>query len=137
MRFLLDTNVLSQPVKPRPDELVLRRWRDHAADLVTAAPVWNELLFGFRRLPASRRRDRFAHYLEEILEPSLPILPYDARAAAWHASERARLGREGKTPSFVDGQIAAIARTRDLILVTRNVRHFAEFEELAIEDWSK
>lgn len=136
MRYLLDTNVLSQPVKLTPNERVLRRWREHAADLTTAAPVWNELLFGLYRLPVSKRRDRFEHYLEEVLRPSLSILPYDAKAAEWHAAERARLGRAGKSPSFVDGQIAAIAKTRDLVLVTQNVRHFTEFEGLTIEDWS-
>lgn len=136
MRYLLDTNVLSQPVKPAPNERVLARWREHATDLSTAAPVWHELFFGYLRLPASRRRDNFEHYLKEVLMPSLRILPYDPRAAEWHAAERARLERIGKTPSFVDGQIAAIAKTQDLILVTQNIRHFTEFDGLVVEDWS-
>ncbi len=66
---------------------------------------------------------------------SLTVLGYDDAAAAWHASERARLTGSGKTPSFVDGQIAAIARVNALVLVTANVRHYESFEGLTIEDW--
>ncbi len=136
MRYLLDTNVVSEPARPSPNADILRKWRDNADQLCTSAPVWNELLYGCYRLPDSKRRRRFERYVREILEPGLVILPYDARAADWHAAERARLGLEGKTPPFVDGQIAAVARTRDLVLVTGNARHFVDFEGLSIEDWA-
>ncbi len=136
MRYLLDTNVLSEPARPTPNADILRKWRENVDQLCTGAPVWNELLYGCYRLPDSKRRKRFERYLREILEPALVILPYDARAADWHAAERARLGTVGKTPPFVDGQIAAIARTRDLVLVTGNVRHFVGFDGLVIEDWA-
>lgn len=136
MRYLLDTNILSQPAKPSPNVRVLQRWQQNVADLSTAAPVWNELFFGFSRLPRSKRRDSYESFMKEILRPAFPILPYDTMAAEWHAIERARLERNGKTPAFVDGQIAAIARTRDLVLVTLNVKHFLDFEGLEIEDWS-
>ena len=136
MRFLLDTNVLSEPVKPQPDQAVLRKLQQWNNQLCTAAPVWNELLFGLFRLPDSKKRQGFSRYLREVLEPGLMVLPYDARAADWHAWERARLGRLGQTPAFVDGQIAAVARTHGLTLVTRNVRDFSAFEELEVVDWS-
>ena len=136
MKYLLDTNVLSEPARPTPNEPVLRQWRENADRICTAAPVWNELLYGCYRLPVSKRRDRFEHYLREILEPSLLILPYDASAADWHAAERARLGSLGSTPPFRDGLIAAVARTQDLVLVTHNVRDFTHFEGLTIEDWT-
>ena len=135
-RYLLDTNVLSEPVKSSPNALILRQWRENADRICTAAPVWNELLYGCYRLPASKRRQRFEHYLRQILEPSLLVLPYDDRAADWHAAERARLGSQGRTPPFRDGLIAAVARTQDLVLVTHNVRDFEDFEGLALEDWT-
>ena len=78
----------------------------HRDEVCTAAPVWNELLYGYRRLPTSKRREELRSYLRDRLEPSLAVLPYDAPAADWHAGERARLGRAGRTPAFVDGQIA-------------------------------
>ena len=67
----------------------------------------------------------------------MAILPYDESAADWHAAERARLVSAGKTPSFADGQIAAIAKTNDLILVTLNLADYADFRDLALEDWRK
>ncbi|MEA3360272.1 MAG: VapC toxin family PIN domain ribonuclease, partial [Thermodesulfobacteriota bacterium] len=63
------------------------------------------------------------------------ILPYDDRAAEWHAKERARLSAKGATPSFVDGQIAAIASVNGLVLVTRNVDDFKTFLDLKLENW--
>ena len=98
--------------------------------------MWNELLFGCYRLPDSKRRERFELYVKEVLAPSLLILPYDARAADWHAAERARLGGSGATAPFRDGLIAAVARTQDLALVTRNVKDFRGFQGLVVEDWA-
>lgn len=65
----------------------------------------------------------------------MPIIPYDKAAAEWHARERSRLERSGKSTPFADSQIAAIARVNDLILVTANRSHFDSFEGLAVEDW--
>jgi len=62
-------------------------------------------------------------------------LPYDQRAARWHASERARLVVAGRSPPVADGQIAAVARTNDLVLVTLDQANYAGFEDLRVEDW--
>jgi tRNA(fMet)-specific endonuclease VapC len=67
----------------------------------------------------------------------LTILDYDDRAAAWHAAERARLAGIGLTPSFVDGQIAAIARVNGCTLVTANLGDFNHFRDLPLEDWRR
>lgn len=135
MRYLLDTNILSEPTRPDPHPFVLEQIHRHRKRICTATPVWHELLFGVRRLPASRRRQRLEAYLREVVQASMDILPYDAEAAHQHAEERARLTGIGKTPAFVDGQIAAIAQVHGLVLVTHNVSHFASFRELAVEDW--
>lgn len=133
--YLLDTNILSEVIKKVPDINVLRRLELNRSRLATAAPVWNELLFGCRRLPASKRRIAFELYLFTQLRPSLPILPYDEAAASWHAEERARLEAKGRTPPFIDGQVAAIAAVNGLILVTRNLRDFKPFQDLRLESW--
>jgi tRNA(fMet)-specific endonuclease VapC len=134
-RYLLDTNTISEPIRPHPNQGVVERLRTYQDELAIASPVWHELLFGCYRLPPSRRRESIERYLTEVVRPALPILPYDALAAEWHATERVRLVGLGKTPPFVDGQIAAIARTNDLTLVTANVADFVNFSDLRIENW--
>jgi tRNA(fMet)-specific endonuclease VapC len=135
LRFLLDTNILSEPNRPSPNPQVLSRLEEHEGELGLAAPSWHELLFGCERLPRSRRRQQLEDYLFSVVPDSFPVLPYDQAAAAWHAAERALLETIGKTPPFIDGQIAAVARINGLVLVTSNGSDFAEFEGLRIEDW--
>lgn len=135
MKYLLDTNVLSEPLLQRPNVDVVRNLEEHRGTLATASTVWHEMLFGCYRLPPSARRAAIQKYLDEVIRSSVPILPYNAGAARWHAAERARLTGIGRTPPFADGQIAAVAKTNDLILVTSNVSDYEEFENLRVEDW--
>ena len=135
MKYLLDTNVLSEAVKTAPDMSVMEMFEKYQHEIVTAAPVWHELQFGCQRLPESRKRDIIASFLNDIVKRTLPILPYDDRAAEWHARERARLSLQGLTSSFVDGQIAAISVVNNLILVTRNIADFRYFLKLKTENW--
>lgn len=136
LRYLLDTNVLSEPAKPKPDRRLVRRLKRAGDEIAIPAPVWHEMVFGCARLAAARRRQALERYLD-ILATSLPVLPYDEEAAQWHARERARLEAEGKPPPFVDGQIAAIARARGLTLVTRNTADYARFDGVVVEDWTR
>ncbi len=135
MRYLLDTNVLSEPLLQRPDGRIVRNLEEHRGDLATASTAWHEMLFGCHRLLPSARRRAIEKYLKEVVAPSIPILPYDARAARWHAAERARLAGIGRTPPFADGQIAAVARVNDLILVTANLADYEHFQDLRVVDW--
>ena len=135
VRYLLDTNVVSEPVKAAPDEGVMQKLQEHEAEIATGAPVWHELCFGCARLPASRKRRMLEAFLDTVVRPRIPIVPYDESAAAVHARERARLAALGKMPSFVDGQIAAIACVSSLVLVTRNASDFREFRDLVVECW--
>ena len=136
LAYLLDTNIVSEPLRPVPNQQVLERLKRHEDEIALAAIVWHELLFGVYRLSPSARRSAIEQYLSQVITPTVPVLPYDNQAAHWHASERARLVRLGKTPPFADGQIAAIARVNDLILVTTNVADFALFQDIQLEDWS-
>lgn len=135
LRYLLDTNVLSEPLKPVPNAGVLAQLKRHSRTLATAAPVWHELIFGVARLPVSKRRAQIQEYLDTAVRGALLILSYNDLAAAWHGKERARLETLGKPPSFTDGQIAAIAVVNQLTLVTRNADDFLHFEGLRVEDW--
>lgn len=134
-RYLLDTNVLSEPLRPCPNEGVMRRLERYRDEVATSAVVWNELLYGCYRLPPSARRRKIERYMHQVLALSLPILPYDEQAAEWHAAERARLEQVGRILPFADGQIAAVAKVQGLIIVTRNVSDYADFQGLHMEDW--
>ena len=135
VRFLLDTNVLSEPLKPQPNALVTERWAQNAGALATASVVYHELEFGCLAMPDSRRKQAITTYITESVRDTFVIFPYDLEAARWHASERARLRKIGKTPPYFDSQIAAIAAANQLILVTRNTKDFESFQGLELENW--
>jgi len=137
IRYLLDTNVLSEAIKSHPNEKTLERLAVHDGELATCSVVWHELSYGAARLAASKKRRAIEAYLEEAVRSTLPILPYDQEAATWHAKERARLSKSGRSPSAADGQIAAIAHVNDLIVVTANMKDFRRFKDVLVEDWSR
>jgi tRNA(fMet)-specific endonuclease VapC len=133
--YLLDTNILSEATRATPDLGVLSRIRKAGDRIATSAITWHELHHGFLLLDPSRKRDAIGAYLESLRRAELPILPYSAEAAEWHAAERVRLAAKGLTPPFADGQIAAIAHANKLTLVTRNIADFKHFSALKIQNW--
>lgn len=135
LRYLLDTNVISQPASKVPSVGVMRRLASIADECAIAAPVWHELQYGCKRMPAGKRREALEDYLIDVVR-TFVILPYDEPAAKIHAIERERLERIGTTAPFVDSQIAAIAQANDLVLVTANVRDFSHFSGLRMDNWA-
>jgi tRNA(fMet)-specific endonuclease VapC len=127
---------VSSPVSKKPDPKIVKRLDEHNGECAIAAPVWHELMYGCLRLPRGKRRAALQSYLENVVRASFRILPYDEVAATWHGRERARLEEVGRLVPYVDSQIAAIARAHGLILVTLNVKDFAHFKELRVENWS-
>ncbi len=133
--YLLDTNIVSEPLRPVPNQRILERLKEHEAEVAIASVVWHELLFGSYRLPHSAKQLVIEEYLNDVIALAFPILSYTTQAAQWHAAERARLVSLGKTPPFADGQIAAIARVNNLTLVTANTTDFSIFQDLQVENW--
>jgi len=136
LKFLLDTTIVSAPIAKEPNRRVVKKLERHSIHCAIAAPVWHELVYGVSRLSLGKRRTGLEEYLRSVVRRSFPILPYDDVAAEWHAKERARLEEDGRTPPFVDGQIAAIAFTQGLTLVTANGKDFRPFSDLVTVDWS-
>jgi tRNA(fMet)-specific endonuclease VapC len=133
--YLLDSNILSEPARLKPDDNVLEKLANHDGEYATASIVWHELVYGSELLAASRRKKQLQSYLAMLLVNGLRILPYDQTAADWYAKERARLKRQGKTCAYADGEIAAIAVSRNLTLVTRNTKDFDSFQDLSLQNW--
>lgn len=135
IRYLLDTNIISEPAKQCPDPAVILQLDKHADEIAIAAPVLHELRYGVDRMAPGARRDRIEDYVRRVVERKLPVMPYDSAAAVVHARHRAALESQGFKPGFTDSQIAAIALAQTLILVTRNVADFERFQGLEVENW--
>jgi len=133
--YLLDSNILSEPARLQPNEKVLQQLADHDGQYATASIVWHELVYGCELLATSKRKKQLQSYLTMLLANGLQVLPFDQTAADWYAKERARLQKQGKTCVYADGEIAAIAVSQNLILVTRNMKDFDGFQNLALENW--
>lgn len=131
--YLLDTSVVSELAKPKPNANTVRAFADHLHEVSLASVVLHEIRYGIERLPDGKRKDTIRGAMDVIVN-TLVVLPYDAKAAEWHASERARLQALGRAPAFADGLIAATAAAHGCKLVTANARDFRSFS-IAIETW--
>lgn len=104
-------------------------------DWGTSATAWEEFTLGIRLLPASQRRRHLEAYRQQLLDAGLEVLPFDRHAADWMGRERARLLKKGSSPAYRDAQIAAVAATQRLTVVTRNVDYFRAFSGVRVENW--
>jgi tRNA(fMet)-specific endonuclease VapC len=132
--YLLDTNVVSELTKPQPDAAVVLRLRQRESECAISAITLEELAFGGARLQSPQRRTWFTEWLAG-LSTRMPALPFDDTAALWLGRERARLQALGRPAPRTDGELAAVAVTHGLTLVTRNRRDFEGFEGLQIQVW--
>ncbi len=133
--YLLDTNIVSELLRPSPAESVVRSIRESDGTMAIATVVWHELLYGLARLPEGKRKRRVGAGIYHVIAPAFPVLPYTDSAAALHADMRAAAEAVGSPLSFADGMIAAIARSNNLLLVTRNTTDFAAIPGLPVENW--
>jgi predicted nucleic acid-binding protein len=127
MSVLLDTNVLSELLRARPDSTVLAWVASQPANgLFVSAVTQAEMMLGARLLPAGQRRQRLEQALEAMFLEDFTgrILPFDSSSAADYAAVVAARRRAGTPISHFDGQIAAIALSHRLGLATRNVSDF-------------
>jgi tRNA(fMet)-specific endonuclease VapC len=134
LTYLLDTNVVSELTKPLPNQAVVLTLRQHEAACAISAITVEELMFGCARMRPGPQQDLIRRWLEGLVA-RLPVLPFNLAAALWLGQERARLAAAGKPASHTDGEIAAVAVSQGLTLVTRNVRDFAGFNGLQMVDW--
>jgi len=136
--IILDTNVISEMFRPRPDPQAMAWLQRQADDTVFITSITHgELLFGIRTLPAGRRREILLAGLLRILEPRFAsrVLPYDASAADAYAGIAADRRAAGRPISHFDAMIAAIARVRGAQLATRNVGDFEGCGITIVDPW--
>lgn len=136
--IILDTNVVSEPLKAAPEPAVLA-WLDAqaSATLYLTSITLAELQAGVAALPAGKRRNLLDKVLAQQVLPLFEgrILAFDARAAHSYAKVRAGAQSAGNPIGFADGAIAAIAAAHRFALATRNTRDFKGTGVDLIDPW--
>jgi tRNA(fMet)-specific endonuclease VapC len=131
-RYCLDTDVVSAVIRSQPDLRLLGRMAGIRAEcMCTTAITLGEIVYG------AIKRGRPA-LVERVLTMAWSVdafLPFDSGAAHVYASVRADLERQGSRLDEPDLRIAAIALSRDLTIITGNVRHFGRVPRLRVENW--
>ncbi len=135
--LLLDTNVLSEFMRPQPAQTVVA-WLDAqpAEQLYTNAVSRAEIELGLALMPASKRQAALARAAREMFDDDFAgrCLPFDEAAACAFARIVAARTRAGRPIEVEDAQIAAIACVHGLRLATRNVADFLGIEGLTVVD---
>jgi len=140
MTFLLDTNVIAEWVKPRPDTNVIAWLADVDEDRVfVSVASFAEIRHGIERLPEGRRRQSLSAWLSEDLPQRFEgrILHIDRHIAEVCGVMMARGWRAGMTVGSMDGFIAATAAAHGHTLVTRNTRDFAPLRITLFDPWER
>jgi predicted nucleic acid-binding protein len=136
--ILLDTNILSELMRPIP-EAAVERWlaNQPVASVFISTITEAELRYGVALLPKGKRRSDLSMALQDMLVEDFKgrILSFDSPAAIAFADIAADRRQAGRPITQADAQIAAIARSRGAVLATRNVSDFEECGVDVINPW--
>lgn len=138
--YLLDTNTVSEWVKPHPDPGLIEWLRDADEDRTFLSVITlGEVRYGIDRMAEGRRKTRLSGWVsDEIIDRFRHrVLPVDLAVAQGWGRMRARAGGVGKCVSMLDALIAATAETHGLTVVTRNRKDFAATGVPMICPWSE
>jgi toxin FitB len=125
MAWLLDTNVLCEPIQTQPTPAVITWLERNESHFYTAAFCIAELWYGVELMPRGSRRSRIETWLQSIEEKfGDRILRFDTRTAHIWGTRQAELSRTGRRMPVQDSYIAAIAERHNLIIATRNRADF-------------
>jgi len=136
--ILLDTNVISEAMKPAPERAV-RDWLDAqtAETLFLSSVTIAELSFGIAALPKGRRKDNLTAALEGLLALfAARVLPFDTAAAQRYGELAAKARIAGRGFPTPDGYIAAIAATQGFVVASRDASAFAASGLKVINPWN-
>lgn len=139
MRFLLDTNVIAETIRPRPERDVIH-WlaAQIRTQLVISAISFGEIYKGVVTIAPGGRREFLSRWLFVELPDDFAgrVLPVDEPVALAWGRLKAQAKRRGRPLPEADGLILATALARNLIIVTRNVRHFRGWGVPVHNPWS-
>lgn len=136
--IVLDTNVLSEMMKPHPDQRVLR-WFDHSSEEKWTTTISaGELVTGVFLLPKGQKRRALAKVVDAALTELIrqdAVLPYDIDAAMALGEVHAARKAMGRPIHDADAMIAAICRAHDASLATRNLKDFEGTGVTVVDPW--
>lgn len=137
--IVLDTTVVSEPMRPEPD-LAVVSWLDRqdARSLFITAVTVGEMLLGAELLPAGKRKSTLSRAIDKVVGETFRerILDFDTRAASELAVRMASARRSGIAVEMSDGQIAGIAAARGFAVATRDVAPFSALGLAVIDPWT-
>lgn len=134
-QIILDTNVLSELMRPEPDRAVTAWFAGHTgAQFYVTAISQAEIMLGIALLPAGKRRTALAAAAEAMFTEDFAgrCLPFDASCCGTYAAIVAARRRAGFSVTTEDAQIAAIALTHGYPLATRNTKDFLHIDGLVL-----
>ncbi len=135
--ILLDTNVISEAMKPEPN-ITVRAWLNNQAaeTLYLSSVTLAELLFGIRALPAGKRKNMLDRALNELLKLFKDrVLPFDTEAARHYADLVVSARNNGRGFPMPDGYIAAIAASHHFIVASRDTAPYEAAGVGIINPW--
>ena len=137
--IVLDTNVVSEAMKPEPHPAVRAWLNEQAAEtLYLSSVTLAELLFGIAALPVGKRKDLLAKALDGLMGLFRDrVLPFDIDAARRYAELAVRAKTAGQGFPTPDGYIAAIAVSRGFIVASRDTAPYEAAGVSVIDPWSK
>ena len=135
--IILDTNVVSEAMKPEPNPVVRAWLNDQAAEtLYLSSVTLAELLFGIAALPSGKRKDMLALTLEGLMGLfKSRVLPFDVEAARHYADLAVVAKVSGRGFPTPDGYIAAIAASRGFIVASRDTAPYEAARVTVINPW--
>ena len=131
MKYLLDTNICIRYLRGKDTRLGEYLRAGLGPDISLCAPVVAELLIGAQK---SQHKEKHLPVTEEFIR-EFHILPFDESAARIYVGIYLDLSKKGRLIQDFDLQISSIALAHSLVVVTHNVKHFIEVQDLPIEDW--
>ena len=137
--LVLDTNVLSEIMKASPSPRVMEWWsQQQSAELFITTVTVAEILYGIEILPRGKRRDSLRAEAEVAFTQDFAgrLLPFDEAAARQFPAIAAGRRAEGRPIAGLDAQIAAIARSRNAVLATRNTADFEGCGVRLVNPWT-
>lgn len=137
--IVLDTNVISEIFRPRPETRVLAWLETLTDDVAITAITLAKLLAGVRRLSDGRRKVSLETAIDDAIQPyrdTRSLLAFDEAAAGEYSEVLVARERAGLPIGMADAQVAAICRVHRAVCATRNTKDFAHTEVKLVDSWT-